>query len=165
MKTLRTLLLVLVFLSPNASLSDTHLSVIGWIESVRIFPEDFYVQAKIDTGADNSSLDVIDWKYFDRKGTEWVRFSIRNNDDQKQDFERPLLRNTRIKRKQSGALIRPVVQMWLCIGDRKFLAQVNLAKRENFKYRMLIGRSYLKGRFLVDSAKRLTISPKCESSP
>lgn len=161
----RNLLLIFILFSPNAVLADTHLTTIGWIESVRIIPEGFYVQAKIDTGADNSSIDVLDWQSFNRNGAEWVRFNIRNNDDVIQAFERPLLRIARIKRKQSEALSRPVVQMWLCIGDKKFPAQVNLAKRGNFEYRMLIGRSYLKGRFLVDSASRLTLSPQCETSP
>jgi len=135
----------------------------GWIEPVPIQPEGFELIAKIDTGADNSSLDVTTWTAYTKDGSPWIRFEVRNNGEKTQKFELSLEKYTLIKRKQAEPISRPVIKMSLCIDNREYLASVNLAKREDFKYRMLIGRSFLKGRFLVDSDKRKTSLPKCNS--
>ena len=156
-----SLLIILIFLSPHANSASEQLTTIGWIETVRILPEGFDLQAKIDTGADNSSVDIMDWKIIERDSKEWVRFKVRNNKNKTHIFERPLQRYAKIKRKQSEALKRPVVEMGICIGKDKMQVPVNLAKRENFEFRMLIGRSVLKGRFLVDSSTTHTKSPEC----
>lgn len=161
--TMRYLILIVTLYISAATAESSSPAVIGWIEPIRILPEVFDVQAKIDTGADNSSLGVLSKKSFMRDGKEWIQFEVRNNDDQTQTFERPLKRYTLIKRKGTQPLKRPVVEMWLCIGKDKMLVPVNLAKRENFKYRMLIGRSLLKGRYLVDSAQKMTSSPDCDN--
>jgi len=146
-----------------ANASSNERIIIGWIETVRIMPEKFDLVAKIDTGADNSSLDVAEWHSFMRDDTEWLRFSVKSNNDEIQTFERPLVRYAYIKRKRTEPVKRPVVTMQLCIGNTAFLAPVNLAKRHGFTYRMLIGRSFLQGSFLVDSALTETVSPKCDS--
>lgn len=142
-------------------LQATELTVIGWIERVVIFPEDFSLEAKIDTGADNSSIDSADWVAFRKGGEEWIRFSVTNNQYKKEKFEKPLLRYTEIKRKKAEPVKRPVVNMDLCIGGKMINAPVNLADRNNFEYRMLIGRSALEGRFLVDSSQAHTSHPSC----
>jgi hypothetical protein len=141
--------------------SATEMSTIGWVEQVAILPYRFELQAKIDTGADNSSIDTVDWQSFYKDGEEWIRFSIRSNDNRKVDIEKPLLRYTRVKRKRAGPVTRPVVQMDFCIGNINIEAPVNLADRANYKYRMLIGRSALKDRFLVDSSRKNTVQVGC----
>lgn len=160
---MRYLLIICVLFCSHTAAATDSLVTIGWIEAVRIMPEGFDLQAKIDTGADNSSLGVLDWQSFTRNSKEWIRFKVRNNDGQIKSFERPLERHAFIKRKQSEPLKRPVVNMQLCLGKKKILTEVNLAKRKNFKFRMLIGRSLLKNHFLVNPALKLTQSPECKS--
>lgn len=158
---MRVVLMILILCCSNIATSDNSLVTIGWIEPVRILPEGFELKAKIDTGADNSSLGVIDWKSFSHNDIEWIRFAVINNEGKKQSFERPLYKYTLIKRKSLRSIERPVVKMWLCIGKKKALTPVNLSERRNYKYPMLIGRSFLKGHFLVDSDKKLTTTPEC----
>jgi len=160
---MRYLFIIFTLYFSTAHAGNPVLATIGWIEPVRILPEAFDVQAKIDSGADNSSLDVLSIQSFMRDNKEWIRFEIRNNSDNTHILERPLKRYTLIKRKGTEPLKRPVVEMWLCIDKDKFLVPVNLAKRGNFKYRMLIGRSLLKGRFLVNPALKMTSSPDCSN--
>lgn len=136
---------------------------IGWVETVRILPEEFELQAKIDTGADHSSLGIVDADDFIRDGRQWIRFTVRNNKGRTQVFERPFERSARIKPKQAATLKRPVVNMLLCIDKQMYITPVNLTERKNFKYQMLIGRSFLQDRFLVSSSRQLTTHPKCES--
>jgi hypothetical protein len=161
---MRKILVVLVLTCISIAIRAEPLTTIGWVEMVKIEPERFEILAKIDTGADNSSLDVTNWETYMRNGSSWIRFDVMSNEGRRQQFERPLERYVRIKRKQTDSIRRPVVKMWLCIGNEKYLASVSLSTRDNFKYRMLIGRSFLKNRFLVDSAKRETLSPKCNPS-
>ena len=42
--------------------------VVGWIEKVRIYPGNFVVHAKLDSGAEYSSLDAANLTEFDRDG-------------------------------------------------------------------------------------------------
>ncbi|MDH5516647.1 MAG: RimK/LysX family protein [Gammaproteobacteria bacterium] len=160
---MRYLSAVLLFFCLQAQAETTDKTIIGWIETVRIMPEKFELTAKIDSGADNSSLDVISWKTYSHQDEEWIRFDVINNNEDTITFERPLEGYTLIKRKRAEPVERPVVSMKLCIGNHIYLAPVNLAERKGFKYRMLIGRSFLKGRFLVDSAVKQSTLPQCNS--
>ena len=161
---MRVVLMILILCWSNITSPNTTIATIGWVETVRILPENIELRAKIDTGADNSSLGVVNWQSFHRDGKEWIRFKTLNNSGNSKSFERPLDRYSLIKRKILRSHKRPVVKMWLCIGNKRILVPVNLAKRKSFKYRMLIGRSFLKGHFLVDSNKKLTTTPECNPS-
>lgn len=134
---------------------------IGWIENVEIENSSFSVTAKIDTGADNSSLDSTDWQPYEKDGTEWIRFTVWNNSGKSLQLEKPLLRYTEIKRKQAEPVKRPVIEMDLCLAGKHITVPVNLADRRNFQYRMLIGRSALQGNYLVDSASTYTAEAGC----
>lgn len=136
---------------------------IGWIEHVRIQPENLVLKAKIDTGADNSSVHADNIEVYEKDGKKRVRFTIENKQGESARFDLPLVRIANIKRKGAEPLKRPVVHMSLCIGDTLKNASVNLANRGNFKYRMLIGRSYLKDTFLVNSANQYTAEPACRN--
>ena len=135
---------------------------IGWIENVRIQPENVQLIAKIDTGADNSSVHAHDVEIYEKDGTKMVKLAVVNKKGKRADFNLPLVRMTAIKRKGAESLMRPVVNMALCIGDTLKNVHLNLSNRENFKYRMLIGRSFLKGLYVVDSSRQYTIEPSCK---
>lgn len=144
----------------TTTVADTT-QAIGWIENVQIQPQNIVFNAKIDTGADNSSIHASDIEIYEKDGTKMVKFSVENKQGQLVYFDQPLVRIANIKRKGAEPLKRPVVSMDLCIGNTVKSVHINLANRENFKYRMLIGRSYLKDTFLVDSNKQHTVEPAC----
>ncbi len=135
---------------------------IGWIEHVQLQPQNLVLQAKIDTGADNASIHADNIKVYEHQGAKMVKFSIANQQGQRVDYELPLVRYTSIKRKGAASLQRPVVSMSLCLGHTLRTVNINLADRKNFKYRVLIGRSYLKDLYLVDSSKQFTAEPDCQ---
>jgi len=114
---MRFLFIIYILCWSHIVAASDNLVTIGWIESVRILPEGLKLEAKIDTGADNSSIDVSNWQIFIRNCDEWIRFKVRSNDGQSKSFERPLERHILIKRKASQSLKRPVVKMWVCIGN------------------------------------------------
>jgi hypothetical protein len=143
-----------------ADTSEKH--IIGWIERVQILPENFQLPAKIDTGADNSSLNVTDPMEFTKGDEKWIRFSIPLEEDEAITLERPIKRFIRIKNKGAASQKRVVVLLDLCIGTIfKKDVPVNLADRTRFKYPMLIGRSFLKDSAIVDSALTHSQQPAC----
>ncbi len=145
-----------------ASTGAAEKQIIGWLETVQILPENLSLPAKIDTGADHSSINVINQKEF-RKGKEkWIRFSVPIENDQAIRIERRILRTARIKRKGVPPQRRAVVLFDLCVGAiYKQEVPVNLADRRTFKYPMLIGRSFLKETAIVDASVTFSQSPSC----
>lgn len=136
--------------------------IIGWIEHVSIHPQQLVMTAKIDTGADNSSVHAEDIQISDNNGLKVVRFTLRNKQGESRQLEKPLLRYVLIKRKGADPVQRPVVEIDLCLGKSIRTVQVNLSNRKNFKYSMLIGRSYLQQGYLVDSSRTYTTRLTCD---
>jgi len=137
------------------------LADIGWIEFVDVEKGQIRFEAKIDTGADVSSINARFIRRFVRDDEEWVQIVLVNNNGKKIVLEKPVIRYARIKRKQAESIERPVVRFNICLGNIARRVEVNLSKRKNFKYKMLIGRNYLRGTYLVDSSKEHTTTPGC----
>lgn len=133
------------------------LGVIGAVEPVYILPMKAPFQARIDTGAETSSLDVDDYHYFERDGAKWVSFQIANAaNGEKHLFETRLLRKATIRR-INGNEQRPVVKLDIKFGGQIIRANFTLAKRDKFEYQALIGRNILTGRAIVDTALSNTL--------
>jgi hypothetical protein len=136
------------------------LPAIGWIEPVRIETA-LLVDAKVDTGADYSSLDARDIKTFQKGEAEWVSFAAVGRSGKRTSFERRIYRYTTIRRAGGTEQKRPTVLLGLCLGTVYRVVQVNLVDRETLEYRMLVGRDFLQGRYLVDSSRTQVTTPSC----
>lgn len=139
--------------------------IVGWVERVRIYPEDVPLEAKVDTGAEYCSLNATSITKFQRHSKEWVRIVIDDHQGRKIVLERPLLREATIKRHFAKSQVRPVVRLGICLGNLYQEAEVNLVDRTGFKYPMLIGRKFMEGRLLVDPSLTFTVAPVCGEQP
>ena len=150
----------------DAALSQEK-QVVGWLEKVRISPENLIFRAKLDTGAKHSSLNAQNIKRFEKNGVPWVGFTLTDRNGKQMRIQRPLLRNAKIKLrgKTEKTQDRPVVVLSICLDHIQKEVEVNLANRRNFNYQMLIGRSYLSGDFLVDPGKIFSKPPQCRMVP
>ncbi len=162
MKTFFLLFPVIWALGFAAAVTADAKQVLGVVENARIFPGDMVISAKLDTGADNSSLNVTRLTHFNREGAPWVRFDVTDRHGKSVTIERTLLRTAKIKRHQGPRQERPVVLMGVCVGNYYKEVEVNLVDRSRFKYQLLIGRSFLKDGVIVDSALENTAEPECE---
>lgn len=122
--------------------------VIGADEVVRILPENLVVAARVDTGAETSSLHAVDIEHFERHGNSWVRFrTLDENTGMDAVLERPRVRWSRIRnraaeaRRGKGHERRPVVELQVRLQHRERTIEVNLTDRQPFEYKMLVGRS------------------------
>jgi len=129
------------------------LPVVGWRELVHLPDLGLHeVPAKIDTGARTSSLHGTVIEEFMRDGEKFVRFAV--------DFPEQRVRQVceavhvdirGITSSNGEKQRRYVIKTPLRIGEEEFRAEISLADRSDMKFPMLIGRSSLRRRFVVDS--------------
>ena len=136
----------------------------GWIEKVILSPElRWKLDAKLDTGADTSSLDASGMRRVRYKGKSYVRFSVRDPESGDMvSLRRPYVRTVRIRRHNGEHQRRRVVLMTVCLGSEQRTIEVTLTGREVFDYPMLLGRSALAGLAVVDPMQTYTTAPECK---
>ena len=133
------------------------LGIIGGVEPVYLPPMTTPFLARIDTGAQTSSIDVLKEKFFERDGKKWVSFTIENSETgERKVFEKIVEDQISIKR-IGGNEKRVIVVMEMKIGNQIIKEKFSLAEREKFKYQVLIGRNILNGRAIVDPALSITL--------
>lgn len=136
--------------------------VFGWVEKISIHPGDIVLHAKLDTGADSCSLDVAHFEEFKRDGAKWVKFDVTNRYGKHVVIEKEIRRVALVKRHSGSPQKRNVIRMGICLGDKYMETDMTLVNRRNFDYQVLIGRAFLSGNALVDSAVSYTADPVCK---
>ena len=109
--------------------------------------------ARIDTGAQTSSLHVDNIEEFEREGERWVSFDIHpdiHNVDTIARREAKVKGRRKIKSSNAQAEKRCVITTSFNIGGRRWKIQLTLTDRREMSYLMLIGRQAMKGRMTVD---------------
>jgi len=144
--------------SHPASREELPKITLGVIEEVILGPWGISFPARIDTGADLSSLDardlvvrnnVADFKLGKRWGSRRLQL--------------PIVEWRQVQTAM-GTEKRPVVELSICIGPRLFSTPVTLKDRSDMIYPFLVGRSALTGVFLVDSSRSNTVQPSCAAT-
>ena len=140
----------IVPVAENKITSGYSLGTIGAVEPIYILPMKTPFEARIDTGAVGSAIDVSDIHKFERDGEKWVSFVLTNNlNGETHRYEKEIEKKVSIKRAQKDEK-RVVVMMDIKIGNEIISAPFSLADREKFEYQALIGRNIIAGRALVD---------------
>ncbi|MHC5067180.1 MAG: ATP-dependent zinc protease family protein [Planctomycetota bacterium] len=149
--------------------AELPLGVIGAVEDVAIVAAKRIYPARIDTGAETTSIDARAIETFERDGEPWVRFQLRPQGDEEHgpSLERPLLRTMRIKQHDHNSVsahTRPVVELTLIMGSSTLARDVNLVDRSNYEFALLIGRNVLAGQAAVDVSRNHTLDTKLPDS-
>ena len=131
--------------------------VIGWREWVGL-PDlgVIEVKAKVDTGADNSSLHAFEIERFDEGGIDMVRFEIHPRQRKRKPSISCVAQvaGERKVRNPGGRLeTRPVIRTTLVVAGEELEALVNLTTRDEMTFRMLLGRRTVRSRFVVDPGR------------
>jgi hypothetical protein len=135
--------------------------MLGWAERARIFPGNLPIQAKLDTGANTSSLNVENYQIVERDGKKWVQLTALNRANARREYELELVRVSKTKNHHGPLVLRPVVRLEICIGNIRKTAELNVSRRKGFIYKLLLGRRFLANTFTVDPSKKFTIRPNC----
>ena len=134
-----------------------NISIVGGVETTYVLPINMPFHARMDTGAETSSIDAKNLKPFERDGEKWIFFDVINRKNgEAHHFEKPVKRKTGIVRSQKSER-RYVVQMKVKMGKELIDAEFTLNDRANFDYQVLIGRNIINGRFIIDPTLKNTL--------
>ncbi|WP_028296052.1 ATP-dependent zinc protease family protein [Olivibacter sitiensis] len=134
------------------------MKTIGWKETLELVtlnvPE---VQAKVDTGAKTSVLHCVHIEDFRDKGAHYVRFvpfGHEHTPTNKQDsFILPCKKQMTIKNSFGQEECRFVVTIQVKLFEQEYEMELSLRDRSKMEYPMLIGRNFIRGKFLVDVSR------------
>jgi len=143
---------------PVAEKPKTQKIVIGEVEPIRLIPGDVIINARIDTGAQTTSINAKGVQAFERDGKKWVRFRL-GEDEKSSVIEKPVEREVQIKRHGEASQNRFVVKMRLILGERSHVVEVSLTDRSKFTYQILIGRNFLRDIYIVDVGTKMSSQP------
>ncbi len=119
------------------------------------------IKAKVDTGARSSCLHTFRIEEFVKDETTWVRFWIhpeQHNDDYVLMCEAPVLDQRVVKDSGGHEEQRYVIETQLDFNNQQWPIEVTLTNRENMLFRMLLGRTAMKDRIIVDPSASFLIS-------
>ena len=142
-------------LQPNETIK---LPTIGWREWLSI-PELGIpgVKAKIDTGARSSALHTHDYEVYDTDdGDQRVRFHLhplRDRTDVELACDAPVTGMREVKDSGGHVEFRPFIRATAKLGEFEWPIEISLTNREGMRFRMLLGRTALKGHFLIDTGR------------
>lgn len=133
---------------------STPLTIIGWREWISLPDLELPpVKAKIDTGARTSALHAFFIDPYKKGKQQWIRFGIH---PQQQSHEIAIecdapVKDRRIVSDSGGHKQRRyVIETKMKIGQTIFNAELTLTNRDNMKFRMLLGRTAMTERFVVN---------------
>jgi len=160
---LRAVILVTaVFASPWSALAADK-PVVGWVENVTINGEPMILPAKIDTGAQTSSLHCDCITPIEKDGEQWVQFGITGIDGKSVRLRRKVERIAKVKTHKGEPSERMVVRIGVCLAKVYREVEVTLVDRSKYEYAMLVGRNFLEGQFVVDPGAMNLTEPACKT--
>jgi hypothetical protein len=117
------------------------------------------LDARVDTGARTSALHV---DALQELGNGRVRFELGNvgRGGRPASVEATVVRRTRVRSTSGQTGARVFVTAQVLLGGAEHRVEVGLVDRSHMQHPMLLGRSALAGRFLVDPARRYVLSTR-----
>lgn len=153
-------------LPPMASTAGKlHLPIVGAVEWARVEPASLWLESRIDTGADTTSIHAEEIQLIEKDGKRYVSFVLIDAVTGSR-YPQELRLRRRVLIKQSGGpdQRRYVVRMWVTLGETRSRIDVNLTDRGNFEYPLLIGRNFLTDTLIVDVSRHHTMPAQKQSA-
>jgi len=128
-----------------------------WVELPQLTP--VAIKGKIDTGARTSTLHAFDTELTNIDGREHVTFEIHPHQRSRRDPSTvtvPVTAHKKIRSSTGHAELRPVISTEVRIGEATFEIELTLTSRDRMGFRLLLGRSALRRRYVVDAARSFT---------
>ena len=138
--------------------------IVGWREWV-VLPELGIqrIKAKVDTGARTSSLHAFDVRKFEQDGLQMVRFRIhphqRDNDTELTCIA-PASDQRKVTNSGGQSEHRWVISTLLTLGTASWPIEITLTSRDDMRFRMLLGRTTLRDRALVNASASYLVGKK-----
>ena len=142
--------------------------VLGWREWVSLPDLGIKrIKAKVDTGARTSTLHAFDVCLEEAADSKIVHFRIHPKQrdlDSVIECEAPLLDQREVRDSGGHSEFRYVIESCIKIGSRLITAEITLTNRDNMGFRMLLGRTAMKGYYLVDPGKSYLVGKRLKDT-
>lgn len=115
------------------------------------------IKAKIDTGARTSALHAFAIRDYEENGDNFVEFKLhpRQRDSEKEITCVAPIVDQRIVRDSGGhAETRFVIETLVKVGKTSWPIEITLTSRDDMLFRMLLGRTAMNGRAMVDPSQK-----------
>ena len=125
------------------------------------------IKAKVDTGARTSALHAFEVRQFDEDGRRRVEFKMhpRQRDDETVVVCRADVIDERVVRDSGGHTEkRWVIETPVTIGYETWSIEMTLTARDDMLFRMLLGRTAIRHRAVVDPSRSYLVGRKPEES-
>jgi hypothetical protein len=135
------------------------LPLLGWREWLALPDLGIHaIRAKVDTGARSSALHVEALETEFRDGVEWVRFQSAADCVADRGWaEAPVLDRRFVTDSGGHRTERVFIRTTLALGGQSWPFEMNLSHRRNMLFPMLLGRTAMAGRFLVDPQRSFVL--------
>lgn len=144
------------------------LLTLGWREWVELPALGLAsIKAKVDTGARTSALHAFEVRQFDADGRRRVEFKMhpRQRDNETVVVCRADVIDERVVRDSGGhAEKRWVIETPVTIGNHTWPIEITLTARDDMMFRMLLGRTAMRNRAIVDPARSYLVGTKREEA-
>lgn len=133
--------------------SELPKAVIGWREWAALPGLGVRrVKAKVDTGAKTSCLHTFSIEPTTHQGAPWLRLGIHpRRDNLKEVFcETPVKDERSVMDSGGHTETRYVIETTLHMAKLQYPIEMTLTNRDSMRYRMLLGRTAIRGHFIVD---------------
>ncbi|MCI5072719.1 RimK/LysX family protein [bacterium] len=139
-----------------------NLNIIGWREWIALPELEIEkIKAKVDSGARTSSLHAHKLKLIKKSDGDYAQFFVHPHQDSSKDkvfCEAKIIEYRNIKSSNGLTEKRPIVQTIIKIMDQSWLINLSLTNRDEMGFRMLLGRTSISKRFLIDVSKSFITS-------
>jgi hypothetical protein len=140
----------------DSGVADGSLLTVGWREWLALPVLGVsYLKAKVDTGARTSALHVEWHEVTTERGAPWVRFALLSSSTARleQACEAAILDRRQVTDSGGHRTERVFIETEVALGGRRWRIETNLTNRRGMLFPMLLGRTAMAGRLLVDPAR------------
>lgn len=137
---------------------------IGWREWIALPDLGLtHIKAKIDTGARTSALHAFDIETYSENGVDMVWFAIhpiQKRSDVVQECRHVLHEQRWVSDSGGHREKRYVIKTGIHVAGQTWPIELTLTNRDTMKFRMLLGRTAMSGRFIVDPASSYVLGKR-----
>jgi hypothetical protein len=144
------------------AVSDNEFNVAGWREWVSLPQLGISrIKAKMDTGARTSCIHAFEVEPFDKAGVQWVRFRVhpvQGSTETEITCEAEVVDFRPVTDSGGHREMRYVIKTIIQFKNMCWPAEFTLTNRDTMKFRMLVGRTTMNGRIIINPQLSYQIS-------